>query len=270
MAMRPFPSLFAAAVPRLLASALLAGLFGSLRADPLTAVAAVQTRPDSAAPVITFLKAGAEPAPEQAPGALPPGWIAVTVPGPFLGYVLNEDFSKALNVRPGSPIYLAPKPDAGVLAPAAAGDKIDIVGLYGRWTQVRLNRDVVGYVQVSPEPAPPPAAGQAGEAPAPVPEAVPAPAGGPAQAVASGAEGAVPRFFEGRFSSSRRLFAHPPYAWQLDDGSGQRIAYLDVGQLLLTEQIDTYAGREVLVYGPARELPGGRDLVIDVQSLELK
>ena len=239
------------------------------RSEPLTATAAIQTKPDPSAPVITYLKAGSEPAAAQADVSLPPGWIAVDVAGPFVGYVLNSDFTKGLDMRPGSPIFLDPKPGAGVLATAQAGDKADIVGLYGRWTQIRLDRHLTGYIQLNPAAAAP-SAPSSTAAPEAAPAPVPALSGAPA-ATSSGEAGAVPRFFEGTVGSSRRLLApRRPFDWELEDPSGQRIAYLDLTQLLLTEQIDKYVGRDVVVYGPVHELSGGHDIVIDVQSLQLK
>ena len=60
----------------------------SLVAAPLTVTTAVHTKPDASAPAISFMKAGTDPVPApNAPANLPPGWIAVELPGPFEGYV---------------------------------------------------------------------------------------------------------------------------------------------------------------------------------------
>jgi hypothetical protein len=256
-----------------LALALLAAGFATGRAAPLAGTAAVQTKPEPGAPIITTLNAGTEPAIAPSPAIPPPdGWIAVQVPGPFQGYVLNKDFTKGLDVKPGSPIYLAPKPDAGVLAIAAKGDKTEITGLDGRWTQVQLQRDLVGYVQLA-APAAVPAA-EAGPVLAPVPSAPAAPAdavGKPAEADASATS--LSRTFEGQVeATSRTLFVgpKPPFPWQLVDPSGARIAYLDLSQLLLTQQIDQYVGHTVDVFGPASPVGKTGDVVVQVQSLQSK
>src|SRR5580658_7846511 len=94
-------------LPALLAFYLVS--IGGALAAPLAQTTAVQTRPDPAAPVITFLKAGSEPVPAgDAAGIVPPGWLAVSLPGPFDGYVQNKDLTKDLNVKPGSSVRLSP------------------------------------------------------------------------------------------------------------------------------------------------------------------
>jgi hypothetical protein len=114
----------------------------SLAAAPLTATTAVQTRPDDAAPVVSYLKAGTEPTP-AATAALantPAGWMAVDLAGPFEAYVENKEIGKGLDVRPGASIYLQPKLDSGVLTTMEKGDKVEITGLRGKWTQVHVDK----------------------------------------------------------------------------------------------------------------------------------
>jgi hypothetical protein len=82
---------------------------------------------------------------------------------------------------------------------------------------------------------------------------------------------AVPRIFQGRFVSTRSAFRpRRPYDWALADESGSRFAYLDVSRLLQTEPIENYVGRTVAVLGAARALPGTKDFVIVVESLQLR
>jgi len=265
--------LSAAFGPCLLALSLVAGRSAGLAA-PLTATAAVQTQPDPAAPIITYLKAGTEPAVPagDAAGVPPPGWIAVALPGPFEGYVLNKDFTKGLEVKPGSPVYLAPKADAGVLTVIAPGDKSEITGLFGQWTQVHLQKNLVGYVATAPAPGSAPAAANPPAVPpaaAPVPAVAPEPVAGTA---ATSGSGGVPlaRTFEGRFASTHHVFkSRKFYDWELVDESGNRIAYLDLSKLMFTEQIDKYTDRSVVVYGAVNPADS-EDIVIAVESLQLK
>jgi hypothetical protein len=135
---------------------------------PLTATTAVHTKPDTASPAISYLKAGANPVP--APGSVastPAGWMAIELPGPFEGYVENKDLAKSLDVKPGAPIRLAPQADAGVLAIAEKGDTTTITGIHGKWTQISLERKLVGYIHLGgtagylPPIATTPAAGDA-------------------------------------------------------------------------------------------------------------
>jgi len=249
-----------------------------LDAATLSVSTAVQTQPDPASPVIAILSAGSEqPAPADNAAPAPAGWSAVEVHGPFEGYVKNRDLTKQLDVLPGASIYLAPKDDAGVLAVFAKGDKAEITGLHGKWTQVRLEKTLVGYIRTGPaEPAPaaaPPSLPVAGAPPMTVgpSPASPAPA---SQAPASPVqEESVPlsRLYEGTLASTRSILApRRPYDWQLLDASGKRIAYVDLSKLLLTERIPNYIGHTVVVLGSMRPVKETDDLVIAVDAFRLK
>jgi hypothetical protein len=254
---------------------------------PLTETTAVHTRPDPASPAITFLKAGTEPTP--APDALattPAGWMAIDLPGPFAGYVENKDLTKSLDVKPGAPIRLAPRTDAGVLAVADKGDKTAITGLHGKWTQINLEKKLTGYIKVAAAPGymppiatTPATAPTAPNSPAPMAPAPVAPAAygtaGPGQAAPMVALGdsssSLPRQFAGRFVSTRNpLRPRRPYDYALNDNAGKRYAYLDVSKLLQTEQIESYVGHDVVVFGAARATADGKDIVIQIETLQLK
>ncbi|HZZ59100.1 MAG TPA: hypothetical protein VFE31_14805 [Opitutaceae bacterium] len=238
------------------------------RAAPLTATTAVQTRPDAAAPIVGYLKAGTEP---QAAGSAPDGWMAVSLPGPFTAYVPSTALTKDLDVKPGTPLYLEPRPDANVLASAARGDKITITGLHGRWTQVSLEQPLIGYIPLGPSPAVAAGSSPLPSAPAGASEApVPAPSGpGHPVDVTSALTG--PQYFEGRFASTHRWIGPArPYDWELLDASGSRLAYLDVHKLLLTEQMQKYIGHTVSVYGTVEPIPRSHDVVVTVESLQLR
>jgi len=234
---------------------------------------AVQSQPDPAAPVIVVLAAGTEQPAASASGATAPaGCIAVDVPGAFTGYVHNRGLSKQLDVVPGASIYLAPKDDAGVLAVYQKGDKADITGLRGAWTQVRLQKTLVGYVSTAPAVQAAPAAPTAPASPAPVSAAPASPAAVSSQAPAPQDHPApLTRLFEGKLTSSESLlYPHRPFKWQLTDASGARIAYVNLESILMTEQIENYAGHDVVVLGSLRPVKETRDLVIDVEAFHLK
>jgi hypothetical protein len=249
----------------------------SLSAAPLPATTAVHTKPDASSPAVTFLKAGSEPTvAEDAAAATPAGWLAVALPGPFEVYVENKNLLKDLSVRPGTELFLAPKSDSGVLTVFEPDDHAEITGLHGKWTQLRLDKKLTGYIRVGSEAAP--AATPSPVSPAPVPPASAAaqnvtaprqPAA--ASSVSDNNAPALPRLFRGQFVSTRSRF-HPrrPYDWALVDDAGARVAYLDVTKLLLTDQIENYAGHTVVVYGAAQAVPDTRDIVIRVESLQLK
>ncbi|MBL9209751.1 MAG: hypothetical protein JNL92_04745 [Opitutaceae bacterium] len=246
---------------------------------PLAAPAAVHTKPDASSPAISFLKAGAEPsAALNAPADLPAGWIAIELAGPFECYVENKDLTKALDVKPGTPLRLAPKADAAVLTIAEKGDKTSISGLKGKWTQLSLEKKLTGYVRVGAEPAFPAAAATQAGAPTGSTPAAPAPAtsttaGQAAQTtdVGDGGSSALPRQFAGRFVSTRRALApRRPYDYALNDDAGKRYAYVDTSKLLLTEQIEKYIDKKVVVFGAAKPVPDTKDIVIMVETLRLQ
>jgi len=252
-------------------------------AAPLSAATAVHTKPDEASPTITVLNAGSEPVPTLGTtmANTPADWMAVELPGPFDGYVQNRDITKSLDVKTGASIYLAPKLEAGVLTTMEKSDQTNITGLHGKWTQINLQKKLTGYIRIAgastyaPPMATAPSATNTPLAPAPVTPIAygVTTAGRPAPMVNLGDGGAstLPRLFQGKFVSTRSPF-HPrrPFDWALNDDGGERYAYLDVSKLLLTEQLDKYVDHHVVVYGAAKSVPGGKDIVIAIESLQLK
>jgi hypothetical protein len=86
-----------------------------------------------------------------------------------------------------------------------------------------------------------------------------------------GGSSALPRQFAGKFVSTRRPLApRRPYDYALNDDAGKRYAYLDISKLLLTEQIENYIDRKVVVFGAGKNSRDGKDIVIVVETLQLK
>lgn len=272
----------------------LAALFTSaaaLLAAPLTETTAVHTKPDRASPAVTFLKAGTEPvAVPDTLATTPAGWLAVELPGPFEAYVQNKDLTKGLDVKVGANIYLAPKLDAGVLTVGLKDDKTTLTGLQGKWTQIKLERKLTGYAYIGGAPGYVPAIANTPAAAAPSAPAAPASAPMSAAPVTPGVYGvatpghAAPtvnlgdggastlaRQFAGKFVSTRSPFKpRRPYDWALTDDAGKRYAYLDISKLLLTDQIENYVNHTVVVFGAAKNVPDTKDIVIAVETLQLK
>lgn len=251
-------------------------LVATAAAAPLASATAVHTRPDPSAPTITFLKAGAEPGPVSSQPA-PLGWMAIELPGPFEAYVENKDLLKSLDVKPGAPIRLAPKSDGAILTTAEPTDRSTITGLHGKWTQISLERQLVGYINIgaagavtasAPTPASPTAM-----APAPVTPAAygAGTQGQPAPVVSLGDNASLPRQFAGRFVSTRRpLMPRRPYDYALNDDAGKRYAYLDLSRLLLADEIEKYLDHTVVVFGAVKSTADGREIVIQVETLQLR
>jgi hypothetical protein len=246
----------------------------TLNAAPLASSTAVQSEPDSASPVITVLSAGTEePVHSDKAGVVPDGWSAVEVQGPFEGYVKNKDLTKQLDVAPGATVYMAPKDGAGVLSVFDKADKAEITGLHGSWTQVRLEKTLIGYIHAGPVSAAPVASAVPVAAPvASMPtETAPAASAAAAMPVTPGSDSGLSRIFEGTLRPSRSLLGpKKPYKWQLVDSSGSQIAYVDLTKLLLTDQIENYIGHQVVVLGSMGSVSGSSDIVIVVEALRLK
>jgi hypothetical protein len=269
-----------------------ASLFSALvcqaLAAPLSSTTAVHTKPDASSPAITYLKAGTEPtAASNTIADTPAGWMAVELPGPIEGFVLSRDLTKGLDVKPGTPIRKTPEANAAVLTIAAAGDKSTITGLHGRWTQVAVNKPLIGYINVGGTPGylPPVATTPASSnvnsssaaplastpltdyASAAAPNNLP---GQPAVSSSAADSANLPRQLTGKFVSTRSVL-HPrrPYDWALVDNSGKRFAYVDISRLLLTDRLEKYIDHFVVVFGAAKPTNDGRDIVIQAESLQL-
>lgn len=264
-------------------------------AAPLASTTAVHTGPNVTSPTITTLAAGTEPTP--APGAIastPAGWMAVELAGPFEVYVEKKDLAKSLDVKPGVAMRLKPAADGPVLAVAEKGDKTEITGLAGKWTKLKLEKKLTGYIQVgatpgytpaiATTPAPAPTAPIASTQPAPAPAPMsPAPvlpgvygsAGGgqaaPMLNLGDGGSASLPRQFAGMFVSTRRPFTpRRPYDYALNDNAGKRYAYVDISKLLQTDQIEKYVNHQVVVFGTAKATADGKEFVIQVETLQLR
>ncbi len=247
-------------------------------AAPLAAPTPVFASPDASADTLAVLPAGTTPVTASAEN-VPAGWSAITLPGPHTVFVDDQDLLKNFDVKPGASYRTAPNKTAAVLSTATAEDEVQITGLSGRWLQLSLKRGVTGFIKTTaspamaitrpPAPAPAPAA-QVAPTPAPAPAATTSTA--PAQvghAVEPGSS-ALPRIFQGTLASSRSAFRpRRPYDYQLNDSRGVRYAYLDLGKLLLTEQIDSYVGRTIEIFGTATNMEGTKDIVIKAETLKL-
>ncbi|PTY06653.1 hypothetical protein DB347_11490 [Opitutaceae bacterium EW11] len=263
----------------------------SLSAAPVTKPTPVHPRPDAASPAIMVLNPGTEPTPALGSAInLPVGWTAIEIDGARDAYIQNKDLTKSLDVRPGSAFRTQPKADAPIFSTMQPGDQVEITGYHGKWTQVKVTKRIIGYVQGwSPAAAAATAAAPAASAPvaqsrpATPPPFSPAPAapaavtgGGPGHAaqmvdLGDGGSASLPRLFQGKFVSTKSLLRpRRPYDYQLNDSAGERYAYVDISRLLQTEQIEKYIDRTVTVYGTAKPVAGTKDIVIEAESLQLR
>jgi len=79
------------------------------------------------------------------------------------------------------------------------------------------------------------------------------------------------RGFEGTFATTRRAFVtRRPYEYQLNDSTGERFAYLDLSAMPANQRAETYEGKAIIIYGTMLPMPVTKDIVIKVESLQLK
>ena len=245
-------------------------LAAPLIATPLMETTAIHAQPDAATPAIGYLKAGTEPT-AAANTAAPPGWMAIELPGPREAYVNNNDLGKSLDIHPGAAIRLMPKADAPILTTMQEGDQTEITGLRSGWTQIKLSKTIIGYINVGGSVSIPPVTTAAAPTTPSAPWAMAA--GQPAPVMSSGRGAALPQMFQGMLVETKRLLLVGPrrdYEYQLNNADGKRVAFLDVSKVLATEKMEGYVDRLVTVSGVLKETADGKNLVIEVVSLELK
>ena len=249
--------------------------FAATLEAPLPAYAS----PEASAPILGTAKAGTK----IAAGTAPSGWAAVELAGPHTVYVTDKDTLKNFEVRPGAAYYSQPKANAPVIGLAGDADPAEFADVAGKFNKFSLNKSIIAYVRMPVAPAAPVATSKPAPAtPAPVtppplmddlqctlrqdiPASRPV---APGQGVEAG-EPRLARSFFGVVASSRSaLRPRRPWDYQINDDGGARIAYLDISKLLLTEQIDAFIGRSVILLGTAETI--GTDLVIHVESLKLQ
>lgn len=258
---------------------------------PLAAEVALQTtpvhvKPDSGSAVVLVVQPGDElPAPADV-RSTPAGWTAVSLPGPHDVYVHNKYITKELEIKPGAPLHLDANNESPVLTHATADDQVEITGLRGRWTQLDLKQPVTGYIFGASTDSGAPAATATSTpiASTPVTDAPTGPVAGPAPSYPAGpgeaidrtdAErqslAALPRLFEGTLASTRSpLRPRRPYDFGLEAADGTRFAYLDLSKILLKVPVERYLNRDVVVYGVAQPVPNTKDIVIRVESVQLR
>jgi hypothetical protein len=151
------------------------------------------------------------------------------------------------------------------------GDKTEITGLRSGWTQIKLSKTVIGYIDVGGSSSAPRAAA------APPPIVPPAPltmaAGQPAPVIGSGPASALPHTFQGMLVETKRFLLVGPrrdYDYQLNNTEDKRVAFLDVSKVLATQNMERYLDQLVTVSGVLKQTTDGKNLVIEVENLEPK
>jgi len=271
----------------LLAATLCATGLSSIHAATLAEATTAYAAPDQGSTVLGTARVGSRIAATPAPS----GWMAVELAGPHTVFVAEKDTLKNFDIRPGASYLAAPRPEASVIGVAGAKDDARFADIAGRYNKFSLERSLIGFVKVAPTPiAEIPAAPFAQTAPLAYSEsvqAIPAPVHaieanvlrqdipahspvGAGQGIGA-AEPQLARIFFGTIASSQSPFRpRRPHDFQLNDDNGNRFAYLDISNLLLTEKLETFIGRAVSIQGTAKTAKNSRDIIIHVESLKLR
>jgi hypothetical protein len=254
-----------------------AALLPAARSATLTFDATLHLKADDKAAVVATLPAGTAVAPlvreelqAEGIGELPAGWIAVRFPGPTFGFVLDSEIRKDLTAKPGAIVRVSPSPDTEILTMVGEQDAVDLVEPAGAWAKVVVRRELLLFLN----PVPPESRSQAVPEPLLTPEQIDAAAGKtppkPAPVVVPSPADATPRLFQGYLMRTRRvLWTGPKLDYQLVDENNRRIALLDLSSLLVTEDLGSFEGRLVNVFGTGASLPEVSGVVIKVENLRL-
>jgi hypothetical protein len=274
----------------------------ALRAAPLAGDAIIYSSPETTARITGTLAAGTEPPPVTSPlaVALPEGWQAVERADSLECWVRDNDLNKELNIKPGALLHAAPSAESPVIGTMAAGDLSELTDIQGRWAQMHYTKRTLGYIQTGTAGGATAAtvtvartSVPAQETSTPAPSSEPKPAQPQSQpqlqpqpqpqttattttivtttAVRDGTPTPMPRSFEGTFAITRRVFGmRRPYDYQLNDSTGERFAYLDLSAVTTNQRPEIYQGRTVIIYGAMQPVPGSKDIVIRVETLQVK
>ncbi|MBK1878031.1 hypothetical protein [Pelagicoccus mobilis] len=109
----------------------------------------VHLDPDAETPVIGALEAVSLAVPAEWPKGRESveGWQPVYYRGVFEVYVNNNDISKDLTAKPGSPYFLSAEKDSPTLAIATDKDKVDVLSVDTWFCKMQLETIVLGYIQ---------------------------------------------------------------------------------------------------------------------------
>lgn len=229
---------------------------------------------------------------------LPQGWQRFIWEGGISGYVPVSEIGKNLEPVHGAPVHLDNNLNSAILIEVNEVDPVEILET-GDWWRVFVEIPVVLFGYVPPTlaaqaevtgleeilaPMIEPTPETAGTAP--VRETV-APISGPltlaptlqrpevptqarSPRVRANVAG-MPILFEGVFQRAPQgLFARSPHSFQLLTADGQRIAWLDTADLVLSGTMADWLGRTVILQGEESARGSRGDLVIKVRSIRLK
>ena len=210
------------------------------------------------------------------------GWRFADFTGEVAGYIPDSKIGKDLQPVEGALILAGPSSEAPVLGVFKDGDPLDIIDT-GAWWEVRWTGTLtVFFVQSTPPPLPP----------VTVDVAAPLASGSAAVAMGSDATGnaatgsgssiALPdrpmvapkgliQGFEGVFRQAKPTLGlfKPKAPFFLEGADGNRIAWIDTQELILSGTLKSYFDKPVILYGEMEAI-SSRDWIIRARTLREK
>lgn len=219
------------------------------------------------------------PVMDEAKAAL--GWHFADFSGTVEGYVQDAKIGKDLLPVDNTLIHASPSTDSRVLSVYRFGDDLEVVDT-GVWWKIRFTGTFPVYFVLETPPPLPAVTGTAEPvaAAAPIIETAPV-ADAPAPAWISTVPvpddeleapppGAIGQRYDGIFRRSKKRFGllKPKSPYYLEDASGDRIAWLDVSEIVLPGSIKSFLDQAVVIHGERSRVKS--DWMIHARNMRLK
>lgn len=232
----------------------------------------------------------AEPVMDEALAIL--GWQYASFTTEIRGFVPDMEIGKDLLPVESAPIYAMPSSSSPILTTYHDGMEVSIIER-GAWWTVEMETTIPVYFVLEDTPAPLPPVTATAETPAleelPVeapPPVISTPAVDvPADSASPGSLGTASarpqqrpapdvlgQSYEGTFRKSQRrlgLFA-PKAPFYLEDGRGDRIAWIDTSEIVIPGSLKNFLDEPVIIFGERDFLPGSRDWIIRARNMRHK
>ena len=216
---------------------------------------------------------------DEAKAAL--GWHFADFSGQAVGYVQDAKIGKDMMPVDNTLVYAEPSENSAVIAVYQFGDDLEILDT-GLWWEVRFSGDFPVYFVLDTPPPLPAVTASVEPAPmvAPVIDESAVVAQGTAVAVTTlpapelkdenPRPGVIGQRYHGTFKRSKKRYGlfKPKTAFYLEDASGDRIAWLDIKEIVVPGSIKSYLDQEVIIHGERSRLKS--DWIIHAKNMRLK
>lgn len=216
---------------------------------------------------------------DEAKAAL--GWHFADFTGEVEGYVQDAKIGKDLLPVDNTLIHASPTAESSVLAVYQSGDDLEVLDT-GLWWKIRFTGTFPVYFILDTPPPLPAVTGtaEAVAAPAPVIDTTPAgPAARPEwvstvpleeDTLSAPPPGVIGQRYDGIFRRSKKRFGllKPRSPYYLEDASGDRIAWLDVADIVLPGSIKEFIDKPVVIHGERTRVKS--DWMIHARNMRIK